>query len=110
MDLKSLATNFVILSVSFFAVEDAFDFDEVAVVAKEDAVVLGAQTDKRRRDVFQLFGRAFAGDDVAAKSLKNLESDSLLDAADVALRLGGPDNALSNPVKVRGSSFPSRPG
>jgi hypothetical protein len=49
-------------AVSLFAVKNAGDFQMVAPVAEEDAVVLGAKPGERRRDVGELYGAAFAGD------------------------------------------------
>lgn len=49
------------LAVGFFAVADAVDFQIVAVIAEEDAMVLGAGADHGRVQVLSLLGGAFAG-------------------------------------------------
>ena len=49
-------------AVGVLAVEDAFDLEVIAVIAEEDAVVLGAQADQWRNDAFKLLGSAFASE------------------------------------------------
>jgi hypothetical protein len=78
------------------------------VVAEEDAVVLSAEADQRGCAAFELLGSAFAGENIAAQGLGDLDCDGLLDAADISLCLIGPDDLLG-PVTVPGSSSPSRP-
>lgn len=80
-------------AVSFLAVENALDFEVVVVLPEEDAVILGAEADQGRGDAVELLGCAFAGKDVAAQSLENLDGDGLFEAADVSLGLVRPDDA-----------------
>ncbi len=41
-------------------IEDAVDFQIVALVAEEDPVVLSPEPNQRRHDALELFGTAFA--------------------------------------------------
>jgi hypothetical protein len=95
------------LPISVFSVEDAFDLKIIAMVAKEDAVVLGAQADQRRNDALQLLGGAFTGEDIAAQSIENLNGDGLLNRADVGL--AWPVQTMRLAITVRVLSFPNRP-
>jgi hypothetical protein len=96
-------------AVSFLAVEDAIDLQVVAFIAKEDAVFLRPEPDHGRRDAFELFGGAFAEENVATQCLENLQGDWLLDSANVGLGLPGSDDTLRHGFRVRDSSSPSRP-
>jgi hypothetical protein len=84
--------NRVILSVGFLTVEDTFDLEGVAVLAEEDPMVLRAKPDQRRCDAFQLFRSTFAGENITAQRLDNLDCDGLLDAADIRFSLVRPDD------------------
>lgn len=84
------------LAVRLFAVEHAFDLKVIGVLPEEDAMVLSAQADHGRNDAFELLGRAFAGKNVAAQGLENLDGDGLLDAANVGLGLVGPDDTFGH--------------
>jgi hypothetical protein len=47
-------------TVCFLAIEDAGDLQVVALIAEEDAVVLGAEADQRWFDALKLLGIALA--------------------------------------------------
>ena len=80
------------------------------MIAEEDTVVLGAQADQRRNDVFELLCGAFAREYVAPQRLKNLNSDGLLNRADIGLVWpGAPVQTMRLAITARGLSFPNRP-
>jgi len=56
-------------AVSIFPVEDAFDLEAITLVAKENPVVLSAEPDQGRDYALELFGRTFAGQDIAPQGL-----------------------------------------
>jgi hypothetical protein len=68
----------------------------VLMLAKEDAMVLSAQPDHGRSDSFELLGRAFASENVAAQRLKDLDGGGLPDTANVSPGLVGPDDAFGH--------------
>ena len=68
----------------------------IALVAEKDAVILGAQANERRFDTTKLLRVACAGAGIARRRPEDLQSDGLLDAADVGSGLFGPDDALSH--------------
>jgi hypothetical protein len=84
------------LAVRLFAVENALDLEVIGVLPEKDAMVLSAQPDHGRSDALELFGCAFAGKNVAAQGLENLDGDGLLDAANVGLGLVGPDDTFGH--------------
>jgi len=84
------------LAVRLFAVENALDLEVIGVLPEKDPMVLSAQSNHGRSDALELFGCAFAGKNVAAQGLENLDGDGLLDAANVGLGLVGPDDTFGH--------------
>lgn len=82
-------------------VEDADDFQVVALVAEEDAMVLCPEADHGRRDALELPGIAFTTLQIAAQGLADLQRDGLLDAANVGLGLVRPDNSFGHRGRLR---------
>ncbi len=66
------------------------------MIAEEGAVTLGVKPDQRRCDALQLFGGAFAGENVATQSLQDLERDRLLNGPDIGLGLFGLDDLFGH--------------
>ena len=75
---------------------DASDFNLVAVIAEDDAMVLGAKAVEWRLDALQAFYVTFVGFQKARQRAENLNRDGLRDSADVGLGLVGEGNALSH--------------
>ena len=82
--------------VSPLAIENALNFQVIAVISKKDAVVLSAQPDQLRSNAPKLLRRAFTGGDVSAQSFGNLDSDRLLNTAHVRFGLIGPDDPFGH--------------
>ena len=89
-------TQIPILAVRLLAVEHALDLEIIVMLAEKDPTVLGAQPDHGRSYAFDLLGRAFSGENVAAQGLENLDGDGLLDNANVGPGLLGPDDAFGH--------------
>src|ERR1700689_835372 len=99
-------------AVGFLAIADTNDFEIVFPDAEKDPMILRAESELRRIDAGQLTDVALLGFGEAGQSFEDLQSDGLLNAADVGSGLIGPDDALSHcagvfrPVTALGPSFP----
>jgi hypothetical protein len=81
-------------AVGLLAIEYARNFYTVTLVAEENAVVLGAKADNGRFDAAKPLRISLGSLSVAGQGFEDLQSNGLCNAANVALRLLGPDDAL----------------
>jgi hypothetical protein len=75
--------------VSVLAVTDAGDFDGIAEIPENYAVVLSAEAVERRLDALQALDVAFLGLEESGQSAKDLHRGGLWDGAEVGLGLIG---------------------
>ncbi|MGA2156692.1 MAG: hypothetical protein ABSH37_19960, partial [Bryobacteraceae bacterium] len=97
-------------AVGFLAIQHAGNFQAVALIAEEDPMVLSAKADQGWLDVPKLLGVPLAGQCVPSQRSQDLQSDRLLDAANVGFGLFRPDDPFSHcdqtpPNELNGKGF-----
>jgi len=81
-------------SIGVLAITNAGDFDGVAEIAEDDAVILSAKAVERRLDALEALDVAFLRFQKSGQRAEDLNGDGLGDGAKVGFGLVGEDDSL----------------